>query len=76
MALSVPYSPINPRQRSGAGWGATVCLLVAVLRLDVDGDVDDCDLTGKHKPITVMDSTAIIFIGDVIARSNLISFFT
>ena len=35
--------------------------------LDVDRDVDDCDLTDKHKAKTEMEITAINFVGDVLA---------
>src|SRR5881392_1203063 len=72
MALSVPYSPISPRQRSGAGGGATACPRDAIATFDA---VKDCDQLDEPKTKTIAISTAIFFVDDILVRSNFISIF-
>ena len=64
MALSVPYSPINPRQDLGTGSGATACCSVS--------NRDDCDHADELRAKINVASNAIDFLHDVLVGSDLI----
>lgn len=75
MALSVPYSPISPRQRSGAGGGATGRAVDATASFDIDGTVEDCDKADAPKAKTIEASATTALVGNILVRSNVISIF-